>query len=203
MLRCFASSALLRSSGYAGLFASTARGGSPSLRRRGSARSSSRRCASGSARSKAPAGRSRVSRSASTRCSTSRSSARSNGSNRACFSWPRSDRPVAGPTHRADAHFTPAADWLPECRRGDGYHHSHGAVLFSDHGGVCRTRTQSHAGTDPGGTGECATTWQERGAAQNHRSQDVCDGAPALRGPHELRAAYLRAPWHCAAYIVS
>jgi hypothetical protein len=31
MLRCFASFALLRSSGFAGLFASTARGGSPSL----------------------------------------------------------------------------------------------------------------------------------------------------------------------------
>jgi hypothetical protein len=31
MLRCYASSALLRSSGYAGLFASIPRGGSPSL----------------------------------------------------------------------------------------------------------------------------------------------------------------------------
>ena len=26
-----------------------------------------------------------------------------------------------------------------------------------------RTRTQSHAGTDPGGTGECAATWQKGG----------------------------------------
>jgi DNA invertase Pin-like site-specific DNA recombinase len=53
------------------------------------------------------------------------------------------------------------------------------------------------------GLASAAATGQERRAAQNHRFQDVCDGAPALRGPHELRAAYLRAPRHCTAYILS
>ena len=41
------------------------------------------------------------------------------------------------------------------------------------------------------------------GAAQSHRSPDVCHGAPALRGPHELGAAYLYAPGYCTAHVLS
>src|SRR5712691_4785501 len=129
---------------------------------------------------------------------------------RVCARWgypgrlvPRSVGTVVRAAHGVDADLTEPADWVPQFGRSDRHHDSHRPVLFSDHGGLCRTRTEPHAGTDACRPDECAPAGTSWGPAQSDRSRHAGDGVTALSRPDQLGAEHLYPPRYCSSDVLS